>query len=159
MLETWVLSLGWQDPLEKGMATHCSIFAWRILWTEEAPIHGSQRVGHHWVPKHATHILKLEPNGINVGIPLRVFSTEEGVPIFILQIQKVILMTERCYLMNISALLWRWSKQALGARGAIRGGSRGWKSGWFAPKWWRGDGIDRTPRTTTTGVAGNFHIW
>ena len=33
--ETRVLSLGWEDPLEKGMATNSSIFAWRILWTEE----------------------------------------------------------------------------------------------------------------------------
>ena len=33
--ETWVQSLGWEDPLEKGMATHSSILAWRILWTEE----------------------------------------------------------------------------------------------------------------------------
>ena len=35
MQETWVRSLGWEDPLEKGMATHSSIFAWRIPWTEE----------------------------------------------------------------------------------------------------------------------------
>ena len=34
MQETWVLSLGWGDPLEKGMATHSSILAWRIPWTE-----------------------------------------------------------------------------------------------------------------------------
>ena len=33
--ETWVQSLGWEDPLEKGMATHSSILAWRIPWTEE----------------------------------------------------------------------------------------------------------------------------
>ena len=33
--ETWVRSLGREDPLEKGMATHSSILAWRILWTEE----------------------------------------------------------------------------------------------------------------------------
>ena len=32
--ETWVQSLGWEDPLEKGMATHSSILAWRIPWTE-----------------------------------------------------------------------------------------------------------------------------
>ena len=32
MRETWVRSLGWEDPLEKGKATHCSILAWRILW-------------------------------------------------------------------------------------------------------------------------------
>ena len=33
--ETWVLSLGWEDPLEKRMATHSSVLAWRIPWTEE----------------------------------------------------------------------------------------------------------------------------
>ena len=33
--ETWVQSLGWEDPLEKEMATHCNILAWRISWTEE----------------------------------------------------------------------------------------------------------------------------
>ena len=47
--ETWVLSLGQEDPLEKGMTTHSSILAWRIPWTEEPgglqPT-GSQRVGH-----------------------------------------------------------------------------------------------------------------
>ena len=35
MQETWVQSLGWEDPLEKGMATHFSILAWEILWSEE----------------------------------------------------------------------------------------------------------------------------
>ena len=35
MWETWVLSLGWKDPLEKGRATHSSILAWKIPWTEE----------------------------------------------------------------------------------------------------------------------------
>ena len=35
MQETQVLSLGWEDPLEKGMATQSSILAWRIPWTEE----------------------------------------------------------------------------------------------------------------------------
>ena len=33
--ETWVRSLSWEDPLEKGMTTHSSILAWRIPWTEE----------------------------------------------------------------------------------------------------------------------------
>ena len=44
MQETWVQSLGQEDPLEKGTATHSSILAWRILWTEE--FMGLQRVGH-----------------------------------------------------------------------------------------------------------------
>ena len=33
--ETWVQSLGWEDPLEKEMATHSSILAWKISWTEQ----------------------------------------------------------------------------------------------------------------------------
>ena len=44
--ETWVRSLGWQDPLEKGMATHSSISTWEIPWTEEAGgLLGVARVG------------------------------------------------------------------------------------------------------------------
>ena len=35
MQETWVQSLGWEDPLEEGMATHSAILAWRIPWPEE----------------------------------------------------------------------------------------------------------------------------
>ena len=35
MQETWVQSLGWEDPLEKRMASHSSVLAWRILWIEE----------------------------------------------------------------------------------------------------------------------------
>ena len=49
MRETRVPSLGWEDPLEKEMATHSSILAWRIPWTEEPgrlQSRGSQRVGH-----------------------------------------------------------------------------------------------------------------
>ena len=44
MQETWVGSLGWEDPLEKGKATHSSILDWTILWTIQSM--GSQRVGH-----------------------------------------------------------------------------------------------------------------
>jgi len=39
MWEIWVRSLGREDPLEKEMATHSSILAWRIPWTEEPTIH------------------------------------------------------------------------------------------------------------------------
>ena len=48
MQETWVQSLGPEDPLEKGIATHSSILAWRIPWTEEpggTQSLGSQRIG------------------------------------------------------------------------------------------------------------------
>ena len=49
MWETWVRSWGWEDPLEKEMATHFSIIAWRIPWTEEPgglQSTGLQRVEH-----------------------------------------------------------------------------------------------------------------
>ena len=49
MQETWVQSLGQEDPLEKGMATHSSVFAWRIPWTEEPgglQAMGLRTVGH-----------------------------------------------------------------------------------------------------------------
>ena len=52
MWETWVQSLGWEDLLEKEMAPHSSILAWKIQWMEEPgrlQSMGSQRVGHDWV--------------------------------------------------------------------------------------------------------------
>ena len=52
--ETWVRSLDREDPLEKEMATHSSILAWKIPWTEEPgrlQFMGSQRVGHHLIKK------------------------------------------------------------------------------------------------------------
>ena len=54
MQENQVQSLGWEDPLEKGMATHSSSLAWRIPWTEEPGGLQStwlQTVGHNLVPK------------------------------------------------------------------------------------------------------------
>ena len=52
MWETWVQSLGWEDPLEKEMATRSSTLAWKIPWTEEPgrrQSRGSHRVRHDWV--------------------------------------------------------------------------------------------------------------
>ena len=62
MEETRVWSLGQEDPLEKEMATHSNIFAWRIPWTEETgelQLMGSQRVGHNWETKHAQSSYRL----------------------------------------------------------------------------------------------------
>ena len=57
--DKWVWSLGQEDPLKKGMATHFSILAWRIPWTEESEglqSMGSQRIRHDWAAKHVhTH--------------------------------------------------------------------------------------------------------
>ena len=55
MRETRVRSLHWEDPLEESMATHFSILAWRIPWTEEPgglQSMGSQRAGQGWATKH-----------------------------------------------------------------------------------------------------------
>ena len=54
-------SLGWEDPLEKGMATHSSILAWRIPWTEPGvlPSIRLQRVGHDWSDSASTHAVLI----------------------------------------------------------------------------------------------------
>ena len=60
MQETWVQSLGWDDPLEEGMTSHSNILACRITWTEETgelQSVESQRVRHDW-SNVAQHILK-----------------------------------------------------------------------------------------------------
>ena len=59
MQETQVWSPGWEDPLEKGKATHSGILAWRIPWTGEPgglQSMGSQRVRHDWATN--THIIQ-----------------------------------------------------------------------------------------------------
>ena len=55
--ETWVRSLGWEDPLEKGMATHASNLAWRIPWREEPS--GLQSMDH----KDSDTTERLTPTG------------------------------------------------------------------------------------------------
>ena len=62
--KTRVQSLGWEDPLEKGMAIHSSILAWRIPWTEEPDglrSMGLQRVGHDWATNTATTTMNSWP--------------------------------------------------------------------------------------------------
>ena len=57
--ETPIQAQGEEDPLEKGMAIHSSILAWRIPWTEEPSVvqsRGLQRVGHDWVINIFTYI-------------------------------------------------------------------------------------------------------
>ena len=72
MQETQVWSLAWEDPLEKRIATHFHILAWRIPWTTKSgglKSMGLQRVGHDWATKHTAHTmaLKQETDGLQVG--------------------------------------------------------------------------------------------
>ena len=82
MQENQVRSLGREDPLEKGMATHSSILAWRIPWTEEPgglQSMGLQGVGHYGATKHACTLswdLSLEisvarVHSLNYHIPFK----------------------------------------------------------------------------------------
>ena len=59
--ETWVQSLGWEDPLEKRKATHSNILAWRIPWTMQSM--GLQRVRHDWVTFTSLHFI------LSLGFP------------------------------------------------------------------------------------------
>ena len=74
MQEAWVQSLGWEDTLEKEMATCSSILAWKIPWTEE-PMN-LQRVGHNWVCTHCP-----APNmGVEISLRDPAFSSVRYVP-------------------------------------------------------------------------------
>ena len=62
--ETWIQSLGREDPLEKDMGTHSSILAWKIPWMEEPgglQSMGSQRVGHDWATSLSSFLHNLPP--------------------------------------------------------------------------------------------------
>ena len=58
-MQNWVQSLGWEDLLEKGKATHSSILAWRIPWTVQTM--GSQRVGQDFHFHFSPHIMPIPP--------------------------------------------------------------------------------------------------
>ena len=85
MQDTQVWSLGWEEPLEKGMVTHSSRLAWKIPWTEEPGALqsiGSLRDGHSWSDwaQHSTFLCRLDHD----------FWTFEGIPsVWILQIKQL----------------------------------------------------------------------
>ena len=70
MLDTWVQSLGWEDPLEKGMATHSSILSSEVPWTEEPgglQSMGSQRAGHVWIQRSTKQERILWDLNLSIG--------------------------------------------------------------------------------------------
>ena len=71
MQETWVRSLGWEDPLEKEMTTHSSILAWEIPWTNEPgglQSRGSQRVGQDLLTRQQQQDASLTEAPLALGI-------------------------------------------------------------------------------------------
>ena len=80
--EIWVWSLGQEDPLEEGMATHSSILAWRIPWTEEPgglQSMGSQRVRHEWATNtpHANLLWGIFSSSPNFGFKALILCAEK----------------------------------------------------------------------------------
>ena len=79
--EILVWSLGWEDLLEKGMATHSGIVAWKIPWTEEPgglQSMGLQRIGHDWVPR-PTLLLTFTFSGTSLPVQwLRLCTAHAG---------------------------------------------------------------------------------
>ena len=76
MRGTWVQSLGWEDPLEKGKAPHSSVLAWRTPWTVKST--GSQRVGHNWATFTSTFHSFLLTHSDEIAIPSYLSSNGEN---------------------------------------------------------------------------------
>ena len=82
MQEIWVQSLGLEDPLEKEMATHSSILAWKISWTEEPgglQSMGSQRIRHDSVTNTYLHLLTTLKVTLRVRVLESILTYEIGI--------------------------------------------------------------------------------
>ena len=91
MRETWIWSLGWEDPLEKGKATHSSILAWRIPWTVKS--RWSKRVRHDrvtftFIPTTKEQTLPItglwqpQSRGGHAQLPVQALVTTRGTPLY-----------------------------------------------------------------------------
>ena len=113
MQETRVRSLGREGPLEKGMATHSRILAWRISWTEEAgglQSVGSQRVRHNLATEHTHNIsntFNKDLKCIGSGIGTRTAKTTEGKKE---QSQKSLTDFKMHYKASVIRMTWYWQK-------------------------------------------------
>ena len=106
MWKTCVWSLSWEDLLEEGLATHPSILAWRIPWTEEpGRLHqsmGLQRAGHNWATTHSTAAQTLFT------------SQSPGLVLCQLSIQNFLI--NALYCLEVSGLHKNWSKCTLSSQ-------------------------------------------
>ena len=77
MRETWVWSLGWEDPLEKGKVTHSGTLAWRIPWTGSP--WGWQRARHDWATRSHLHELSSLASRLSCSVMCRVLVPQPGI--------------------------------------------------------------------------------
>ena len=113
MRETWVWSLGWENPLEKGKATHSSILAWRIPWTVHGVAKSWTRLSDfHFTSLHFTTVRNIEMPKVSqatkgrINYPFRyVWSCFPGMPKFLFCL--FLLQTFSCVFSLV--LCWAWS--------------------------------------------------
>ena len=115
MWETWVQSLGWEDPLEEGMATHCSILAWRISWTEEPgglQSMGLPGVSHDWATKHSTLLEYIYWDSLVAQLVKNLPAMQETLVQFLGQED----LLDKGMATHSSILAWRipWTLQSMG---------------------------------------------
>ena len=92
MQEMWVLSLGWEDPLEEGMMTHSSILAWRISWIDEPG--GLQSIGFQRVRQDWSDVALMHAHsGKLVATPLSTFHSSKDVSSEIYHLASVSLLS------------------------------------------------------------------
>ena len=160
--KTWVRSLSQIDPLEKGMATHASILAWRIPWTEEPDelqSTGSQRVGHDLA--HSTH--RVFADTMKARLKMRLYRIRWGP-----QSNDSVLIRDRngqhrgkrekpC---EDGGRDWFYVAKSQRMPGAIRNWKRQWRS---LPKslWWENGSADTLLSTFSFQNFGriNFHCF
>ena len=116
MQETWVPPLGWEDPLEEGMATHSSILAWRFPWTEEPgglQSTGSQRVGQDWAAEHRAAFTYAKPDRIwksrDITLPTNVSLVKAVVfPVVVYGFESWIIKKAECQRIDVfKVCCWR----------------------------------------------------
>ena len=114
--ETWVQSLGQEDPLEKGMATHYNILAWRIPWVEEPGGLQStalQRVRHDWATTHTHHRQGVVSRGFRVDLKIISLVKDErtraSLRIIILMSQTMSTMLKSMSLQRLKTKDLQWS--------------------------------------------------
>ena len=103
--ETWIWSLGWENPLEKGRVTQSTILAWRIPWKEEHPW-GLKKVGYDW----ATNTFTFYFHNISSGEYLREEMPSSNVIFVFLCIKKIVKLFLK---MTVVFLSYQWCIKVL----------------------------------------------